>query len=130
MGLKVDDSRAPYLQMADDLRQAIRDGSLGPGDRLPSTRELMERYGVANMTVQNALRVLRDEGLIYGVPGRGSYVRSEISAADPAAEGEAHSPEYVAILRQLDEVTDELQRIADRVTQLEQRQDQGAKRAR
>src|SRR5687768_3677037 len=122
MGLKVDDSRAPYLQMADDLRQAIRSGSLGPGDRLPSTRELMEQYGVANMTVQNALRVLRDEGLIYGVPGRGSYVRSEVSQAGPAAEGEAHSPEYVAILHQLGAMTDELQRIADRVTQLEQAQ--------
>jgi DNA-binding transcriptional regulator YhcF (GntR family) len=123
MGLKVDDSRAPYLQVADDLRRSIRSGDLSSGDKLPSTRELMGRYGVANMTVQHALRVLRDEGLIYGVPGRGSFVRHQLSQADPASEDEARGPEYEAMIRQLDALSDELRRLADRVSQLEKQAD-------
>jgi DNA-binding GntR family transcriptional regulator len=120
MGLKVDDPRAPYLQVADDLRRSISSGALGSGDKLPSTRELMEQYQVANMTIQNALRVLRDEGLIYGVPGRGSFVRHRLTRADPEREGGAHTPEYEAMARQLDALSDELRRLAERVSQLEE----------
>ena len=132
MGLKVDDSRAPYLQVADDLRQAIRAGSIQPGDKLPSTRELMDRYGIANMTVQAALRVLRDEGLIYSQPGRGSFVRQGVNEADQAP-GSGHTPEFEILSRQLDAMTDEVRRLADRVSQLEEQakpSGRGSKRAR
>ena len=132
MGLKVDDSRAPYLQVADDLRQEIRAGAIQPGDRLPSTRELMDRYGIANMTVQAALRVLRDEGLIYSQPGRGSFVRQGVNDAGQEPDS-GHTPEFEILSRQLDAMTDEVRRLADRVTQLEQAakpSGRGSKRAR
>ena len=118
MNLNADDSRPPYLQVAEDLRAAIRGGTLKPGDKLPSTRELCDRYGIASMTVQNALRALRDDGLIYSVPGRGSYVRTKSGDARDDG-GAAPTPEYVAIMRQLDAVTDEMNRLADRVSELE-----------
>jgi GntR family transcriptional regulator len=61
--------------MADDLRAAIAEGLLGPGDRLPSQRELTERYGTAHATVRQALAVLKGEGLIATYQGRGVFVR-------------------------------------------------------
>ncbi|MFG2912338.1 GntR family transcriptional regulator [Kitasatospora sp. NPDC048298] len=70
-----EDPRPPYLQAADVLRAEILEERIRPGEKLPSTRTLQERYGIASSTVQNALRVLKDEGLIYSVQGRGSYVR-------------------------------------------------------
>ncbi|MEW2386324.1 GntR family transcriptional regulator [Micromonospora sp. NPDC047707] len=85
------DRRPPYVQIADDLRQAIRSGELKPGDRLSSGRVLAERYGVALMTVKNALGVLRDERLVVSSQGRGVFVVDPLphisaAAAEPTAE--------------------------------------------
>lgn len=64
-------------QIAEQLRLAISQGSLGPGDQLPSEAQLMEHYGVARMTVRHALADLRTEGLIVAEHGRGVYVRAK-----------------------------------------------------
>jgi DNA-binding GntR family transcriptional regulator len=72
--LPTHDPRPPYLLAADKLRTEIASGRLKPGDRLPSARDMRDDFGIAYATVQSALRVLRDEGLIYTVHGRGSYV--------------------------------------------------------
>ena len=63
--------RAVYKQIADHLRAAMARGRLREGDQLPSEAQLMEHYGVARMTVRNALRMLQDEGLITAEHGRG-----------------------------------------------------------
>ncbi len=66
----------PYRQIAAHLREAIGRGELGPGDKLPSETELLDHYGVARMTVRQALAELRAEGLVVAEHGRGVYVRS------------------------------------------------------
>lgn len=76
------DRRPPYQHAADELRRDILQGRIKPGEQMPSIRELQERFGVANMTARGALNVLRDEGLIYTIHGRGSFV------ADHEAAGE------------------------------------------
>src|SRR5690242_10097449 len=68
--------RSVYKQIADHLRQAIARGRLQEGEQLPSETQLMEHYGVARMTVRNALRILLDEGLTTAEHGRGVYVRA------------------------------------------------------
>ena len=68
--------RAVYKQIADHLREAISRGRLKEGDQLPSEAQLMGHYGVARMTIRNALRLLQDEGLITAEHGRGVYVRA------------------------------------------------------
>lgn len=72
---EVPERRDVYERLADELRQAITSGQYKPGDRLPSTLELMERAGVANLTVRGAYRVLIEEGLVESVSKRGFYVR-------------------------------------------------------
>src|SRR5215470_9816684 len=68
--------RAVYRQIADHLREAIARSRLAEGEQLPSEAQLMEHYGVARMTIRNALRVLQDEGLTTAEHGRGVYVRA------------------------------------------------------
>jgi GntR family transcriptional regulator len=63
-----------YLQLAAILRGQIESGELAPRRPVPSERTLTQRYGVAGGTVKKALQVLRDEGLVRTVIGRGVYV--------------------------------------------------------
>ncbi len=71
----VPERRDVYERLADELRHDIAAGRYQPGDRLPSTLDLMERTGVANLTVRGAYRVLVEEGLVESIPKRGFYVR-------------------------------------------------------
>ncbi|MCA5894306.1 GntR family transcriptional regulator [Isoptericola sp. NEAU-Y5] len=75
MSLDPDDPRPPYLQVATALRAAILTRKIEPGDKLPSQNELAERYGVSRMTIQQALRVLKDESLVVSRQGSGVFAR-------------------------------------------------------
>jgi DNA-binding FadR family transcriptional regulator len=53
-----------YLQVAEQLREAILDGTLADGEVLPAERELCERFGVSRTSVREALRALQAQGLV------------------------------------------------------------------
>jgi GntR family transcriptional regulator len=65
-----------YAQIAAQIERAIAAGELGPGDRLPSERELAAEHGVSRMTVRQALQTLESRGLLRRAIGRrgGSFV--------------------------------------------------------
>ncbi|MFJ2961204.1 GntR family transcriptional regulator [Streptomyces collinus] len=63
-----------YREIADDLRRRISAGEFGDKRKLPSERDLRAHYDVSQMTVRQALGVLRDEGLIESRVGSGWYV--------------------------------------------------------
>lgn len=90
-----------YQRMAADLRGQILSGRLKPGERLPATRILRKQYDVADMTARAALHLLRAEGLVDIVQGRGTYVTSSLPrrAAREAAVEETDSGR----LRQLED---------------------------
>jgi GntR family transcriptional regulator len=62
-----------YRQLAGILTRLIRSGQWRTGP-LPSVKALQQQYGVGRDTVLHSLRLLRDAGLIFTVPKRGSYV--------------------------------------------------------
>lgn len=64
-----------YRQLASILREQIESGELAADQPVPSETTLVQRYGIARGTVRRAIEVLRDEGLVVTVQGRGSYVR-------------------------------------------------------
>jgi GntR family transcriptional regulator len=63
-------------QIADELRQQIKNGTLGPGALLPSEPELSRTHGVSRQTARAALQILEQEGLVLVRPRRGRIVRS------------------------------------------------------
>lgn len=67
--------RAVYLQIADQVRQAVACGRLGAGDRLPAIRELAAALGVNRDTVSLAYERLVRDGLLEATVGRGTFVR-------------------------------------------------------
>ncbi|MDR7485382.1 MAG: GntR family transcriptional regulator [Armatimonadota bacterium] len=63
-----------YVQLRDLLRQQVAAGELAPGMRVPSERELAERWGISRMTARAALSQLVDLGHLRRVPGKGTFV--------------------------------------------------------
>jgi DNA-binding GntR family transcriptional regulator len=63
----------PYRQIAAILRRRIESGQYPPDTRIPTEGELVDAFEVARTTARRAIAVLREEGLIYTVPQRGSY---------------------------------------------------------
>jgi GntR family transcriptional regulator len=63
-----------YLQLAAILRSQIERGEIPPRRPLPSINRLSQEYGIARGSAEKAVQVLRDEGLVRTVIGRGVYV--------------------------------------------------------
>lgn len=78
MALDPNSSLPPYRQIIADIASKIEDGTWPPGHKLPSRLALSTRYGVAPFTVHQALRVLKERGLLVGRQGQGVFVRTDI----------------------------------------------------
>lgn len=63
-----------YMQIAADIRDKIKSGKFPPGERIPPQRTLAEDYQVAGNTIRDALKILRDEGIIGVQSTRGTIV--------------------------------------------------------
>ncbi|HYG46206.1 MAG TPA: GntR family transcriptional regulator [Bordetella sp.] len=75
MAINFHDSPIPrYLQLADLMRQRIARGVWEQGQKVPSLEELVAEFGVARVTVRQAIDVLTREGLVSPQQGRGTFV--------------------------------------------------------
>ncbi|AIY19930.2 Transcriptional regulator, GntR family [Pimelobacter simplex] len=83
------------------LEREIRSGRFGPGERLPSERELATRLGVSRTSVRDAMQELTLKGLIDRRPGRGTVVVEHASPLEESLLSTMGAPE-----RSLREVTD------------------------
>jgi DNA-binding GntR family transcriptional regulator len=97
--VKIDpnDARPPFRQAADDLRKRIEKKEFGPGQVLPSIKALAAEYGVAPQTMQNALRILRDDRLVVSQQGRGLFVRDPGRPVAAGTDSERLAAAEVAI---------------------------------
>ncbi len=66
---------APYLEIADDLRERVNRGEWARGARLPSRAQFAKEYGVGRNVTQRAVDLLIAEGLLEGRAGSGTYLR-------------------------------------------------------
>jgi len=64
-----------YAQLADILRRMITSGELQPRSALPSESYLQQEHGVSRGTVRTAMHILREDGLVVTIAGRGTFVR-------------------------------------------------------
>lgn len=87
---------AAYARIAEDLREKITSRGIKPGGQLPSELELRDQYKASRNTVLDAIKKLKDEGLVETRPGQGWFARvriepfvNSIDWADEAAIAEA-----------------------------------------
>jgi GntR family transcriptional regulator len=72
--LQRDDFKPLYVQLAERVAEYISEAGLKPGERVPSQNELIERYGISQITVRLAFQRLISEGLINTIQGSGTFV--------------------------------------------------------
>jgi DNA-binding FadR family transcriptional regulator len=77
-------ARRRYLDVAEAIATAITSGELPPGERLPSDREIAQRFGVSRPTVREGLLALEYAGLIDVRQGSGAYVTERHTGPDAA----------------------------------------------
>jgi DNA-binding transcriptional regulator YhcF (GntR family) len=77
-------------QLAGRIRAAVQDGTLHPGDRLPSVREFADVAGVNVNTARAVYSRLESEGLVRGEQGRGTFVAARASGGGAATRRELH----------------------------------------
>jgi GntR family transcriptional regulator len=78
---------APYMQLIQQVRRALRLGLLSEGDQLPTVKEVVAKVAINPNTVLKAYRELEYEGLVAARPGVGTFVTRTLSDASLAAHG-------------------------------------------
>jgi len=78
---KVVRSSRLYEQIVQQIEDSVLNGTLKPGDQLPAERELAQRLGVSRTAVREAVKALREKGLVEAYSGRGTFVTDGTSQA-------------------------------------------------
>ena len=71
-----------YLQLVQQVEQAMRLGYLKPGDQLPKVREVVADLAINPNTVMKAYRDLESKGLTAGRPGQGTFIEGTLDQID------------------------------------------------
>lgn len=97
-----------YEQIVQQIEESILKGDLKAGDQLPAERELAQRFGVSRTAVREAVKALREKGLVEAYSGRGTFITDGTSQAVRQSldlmvkigqpEGSTHLAEVRAIL--------------------------------
>jgi len=94
--LESTDEKNLYEQVADRIHSLIKEGTLQPGDRLPSVRKLKAQLSVSVSTVMEAYRLLEDRGLICARPQSGYYVK--LAIARPPEPAQSAPPTQASVV--------------------------------
>jgi GntR family transcriptional regulator len=78
---------SPYLQIVQQVRQALRLGLLHEGDQLPTVKDAVERLAINPNTVLKAYKELEHAGLAAARPGIGTFITKTLSDVSLAAHG-------------------------------------------
>ncbi len=70
-----------FEQIVQQVEESILNGQLKPGDQLPAERDLAQRFGVSRTAVREAVKTLREKGLVEAYSGRGTFVTDGTSQA-------------------------------------------------
>jgi GntR family transcriptional regulator len=79
---------ATYLQLIQQVRQALQLGLLEPGDQLPTAQQVVARLAINPNTVLKAYRDLEREGLVRPRPGQGTFVIGTLARTDPSTQAQ------------------------------------------
>jgi GntR family transcriptional regulator len=77
---------ATYLQLVQQVHDALQLGLLEPGDQLPTAQQVVAKLAINPNTVLKAYRDLEREGLVRARPGQGTFITRSLPHTDPATQ--------------------------------------------
>lgn len=112
------DSRPFYQQIMDSIRQLIVSQVMKPDEKLPSVRDLASSLAINPNTIQRAYRELENEGYVYSLSGKGTFVAPLKDTAtarqkELMRQFEEISQELLFLNVNVEELQEKLQRISD-----------------
>jgi GntR family transcriptional regulator of arabinose operon len=90
--VNLSNSEPLYKQIMKKLLDDIKQGVFKPEDKLPSESEIIEEFGVSRITARQAIKELVNEGLVYQVQGKGTFVKA------PVIEKESITGKYISLI--------------------------------
>ena len=108
------DPRPLYEQVKDGIRKLVYSGMIGPDEKLPSVRELASKLAINPNTISRAYKELEQEGFIYTLTGKGTFINQEF---------DAHNRRKKELFEQFDKVVKELLESSVSTEELKQRVD-------
>jgi DNA-binding GntR family transcriptional regulator len=121
MGKQGPDRRKVYVRIADELRADIASGQYQVDEPLPSIARLGRRFGAAGATIERALTVLREEGLIISRQGAPSVVVAKPGQQEAGEAPEEPSQEFTLLWNQLQEIREHLRQQKIKLDELDER---------
>ena len=121
LNLNYRDSKPIYEQVKDDIRKLVISNAFLANEKLPSVRELASKNAINPNTIARAYKELEDEGYLYPLSGKGTFVSAEI-------KGKNKDKRVEELIVDFDEVVKELlflkipgKNLSDRITQIDER---------
>lgn len=111
------DPRPIYEQVKDGIRKLAYSGVLGPDEKLPSVRELATRLAINPNTISRAYKELEQEGFIYTLTGKGTFINQEFDLYD--SRKEELWKQFDKAAKELLELSVSLQELGDRIKRLD-----------
>ena len=106
------DPRPIYEQVKDGIRKLAYAGVFGPDEKLPSVRELAMKLAINPNTISRAYKELEQEGFIYTVTGKGTFINQEFDLNDSRKE---------ELWKQFDKAVKELLELSVSVDEIQER---------
>ncbi len=98
--LDKNNQEAMYIQIYNEIKKFIENGSLKPDEKLPAIRSLASKLSVNNVTIVNAYKLLEKNGLVYSKVGSGTFVKGEKSVEDLNLKHIKDSEEKISISKE------------------------------
>jgi DNA-binding transcriptional regulator YhcF (GntR family) len=99
ISLDKNSDEAMYIQLYENIKNFIENGTLKKGEKLPAIRAMADKIGVNNITVVNAYKLLEQKGYVYSKTGSGTFVKDQSKSENYMSDGESdiREQEFVKI---------------------------------
>ncbi|MBR2045280.1 MAG: GntR family transcriptional regulator [Agathobacter sp.] len=110
------DPRPIYEQVKDGIRKLAYSGMLGPDEKLPSVRELASKLAINPNTISRAYKELEQEGFIYTLTGKGTFINQEFDLND--SKKEELYKQFDKVVKELLEISTSSDELIERINSL------------
>lgn len=121
LNLNYRDSKPIYEQVKDDIRKLVISNAFLADEKLPSVRELASKNAINPNTIARAYRELEEEGYLYSLSGKGTFVSAEIKGINKDKRVEELMGDFDEVVKELLFLKVPGRNLTDRITEIDER---------